>query len=97
MDKDKIDKILDFINRRWKNDCNWLNGNCYWFASILCNRFPELEIYYDQIEGHFYAGKDNQFFDWRGCHLLPSGIMKFNEIFEEDSNLYNRIVRDCIL
>ena len=73
-------EIINFINRRWQNDCNWMNGNCYWFAFILCNRFPDLEIYYCPFEGHFYAGKNNQYYDWHGQHNLDGKkLLKFKQ------------------
>lgn len=39
-----MNKIEEFINRRFPNDCNWLSGNCYYFAIILKDRFPEGNI-----------------------------------------------------
>lgn len=93
--------IIDFIQRRWKKDSKFLDGNCYWFAHILATRFPQLEIYYLPITGHFVAGNGEAFFDWQGrkniwdyYHETP---MKFEEIKEQDELYYNRLVRDCIL
>lgn len=60
------DKILEFITRRFKNDCRWLYGNCYYFAVILCERFSVLNIYYAPVAGHFVAGYNGKFYDWRG-------------------------------
>ena len=28
-------EILNFIEKRFPIDCNWMNGNCLWFAIIL--------------------------------------------------------------
>ena len=48
--------VVDFIEKRFPstNDANWMNGNCYWFARILCDCFPFLQIGYDPIIGHFF-------------------------------------------
>ena len=35
-------------------DQRYLNGLCYWFAYMLKGRFPDGEIWYDQISNHFY-------------------------------------------
>lgn len=58
--------VEDFIKRRWQIDSHFLDGNCLWFATILTIRFPELEIYYLPIQGHFIVGKDNTYYDWTG-------------------------------
>lgn len=57
-----INPILSFINRRFPYDSNWLNGNCYFFALILIDRFPSLRMYYDPIEGHFVVSSDGETF-----------------------------------
>ena len=90
------EEILDFINRRFSKDCNWLNGNCYWFAKILSDRF-DLPIYYDQIKGHFMVKDyDNNFYDWTGKITLENNPISFRYLYDFDNALYNRLVRDCI-
>ena len=37
--------VLEFIERRFKQDCNWKTDNCYYFASILMEQFKS----YDHI------------------------------------------------
>lgn len=95
------DIILNFIRRRFSKDCDWLNGNCYWFAVILCARFKDkLIIYYEPVVGHFYAGyKDgSMFFDWEGAHTnLEFKPIALEEIEKEDKIWYSRLIRDCIL
>lgn len=74
------EKILDFINRRFSNcGCNWMNGNCYWFAVILTTRFPRLKIYYDPVEGHFISRdmiKPDWYYDFDGAHKLTKEMEK---------------------
>ncbi len=92
------DEVLDFINRRWKKyDANWMNGNCYWFAFILCERFPSLEMIFLPIEGHFVAGniKEGRYYDWTGKVDLQEDPYSFNSLRLEEPNLYSHLLRDC--
>lgn len=96
MNSEWVKEILEFIKRRFPQDANWLNGNCYWFAHILCTRFPFLKIYYEPIEGHFYAGTPSHYFDWTGLRTPYSKPILFEEIKETDKLWYDRIIRDCV-
>ena len=89
------EKILEFIKRRWSKDSHWTDGNCLWFATILKLRFPEVEIYYLPIEGHFVVGYDNQFYDWTGRLQLEEKPYLFSKLKEEDPLYYNHLIRDC--
>ena len=92
-----MSEILDFISRRWKKDANWLDGNCYWFAYILHTRFPQLQIYYVPIDGHFVCGDGMNFYDWTGLVLLDESPMLLSDIEKQDPLWFSYIVRDCIL
>lgn len=103
IDKEKlITEVNDFIKRRFQKDCDWMNGNCYWFAMILRWRFPEeLGVYYEPVAGHFYAGTEDEtlFFDWEGSYMAEELKVKpilLYEIAEEDEIWYSRINRDCM-
>lgn len=92
------DKVLEFIDRRWKNwDANWMNGNCYWFAHILCSRFHSLEMVFLPIEGHFVAGdiKNNAYYDWTGKVELQEKPYLLSQILIDDPLWYSHILRDC--
>ena len=93
----KSDEILEFINRRFPaNNGNWLNGNCFWFAKILSIRFPNGEIWYEPIIGHFLYKYENLFYDWNGIYSGNlTNAFKFDK--EYDELVYNRLIRDCIL
>ena len=91
-----MDEVLEFISRRWKKDSNFIDGNCYWFAHILCTRFPYLRMYYLPIEGHFVAGTPSRYYDWTGLNSSKEKPVVFDEIKVIDSSWYNRIVRDCV-
>ena len=102
-------EILEFIHRRFPHDCNWLNGNCLWFAFILQKRFPNLEIYYLPIQGHFVTGLNiindalqnsnikTVYFDWTGEIEPKEEVWSLSKIKEEDDLLYSHLIRDCLL
>lgn len=95
--EEKLDReIIDFIKRRFPIDCKWLNGNCYWFALILSNRFP-VDIFYLPKEGHFVAGAHfiNAFYDWSGRVYPEEEPLLLVDIMAEDPVWYNRLMRDC--
>lgn len=93
-----MDKIEEFINRRFKDDCNWTNGNCYYFAKILVTRFPHLKICYFPVEGHFMAGIPNlkTFYDFKGKHITSDSFVVFEDLKVTDNLFYRRLKRDCI-
>ena len=100
MIKAEQDNVLNFIHRRFKNDCNWLDGNCYYFAVILKNRFPDGVIYYDVILGHFIFKYQERFYDWNGIvdyNDFLDGLIEWDKFDEYDSLQKQIIVRDCIL
>lgn len=90
--------IEDFISKRFKTDCEWLSGNCYYFAVILKERFGG-DIYYDDIFGHFTVMIEGKLYDWKGHHKITEDEhwIKWDEYDEYDSFLKQRIIRDCIL
>lgn len=97
------EKILEFIYRRFNEDCHWTDGNCYYFAVILKARFPNGEIWYDTVDGHFIFKVENSFYDWNGTCLqyeiddrLLEHVYKWDEFKKIDSTQYERIVKDVI-
>ena len=91
-------EVLEFIKRRFKNDCNWISGNCYYFAIILKERFPNAIIIYDVIDGHFITNIDNHYYDWTGEIKLNSNntYIEWDKMDKYDLNVKQRIIRDCI-
>ena len=89
------DHILKFISR-FKEDCNWTTGNCYWFAIILKERFPGAEIFYDVIQGHFITKIGDSFWDWTGENF-PYKPIPWESFDKYDHIQKQCIVRDCIL
>lgn len=88
--------ILDFIQIRFSNDCNWLDGNCYYFSVILKSRFPQGTICYDVINGHFLFKYQELLYDWTG-KVKPNGYLVEWKKFDEYDCLQKQvIIRDCI-
>lgn len=62
-----MDRVEEFIRRRFEEDYNWTTGRCYFFAIILKDIFPGGKIFYDPVEGHFIYRLSGKFYDWTGC------------------------------
>lgn len=93
------DSVLGFIRGRFPTDCHWLDGNCYYFALILADRFPKGKIVYDVIDGHFACEIGGLMYDWSGV-VKESGLHKWVEwdkFIEYDSLQFERVVKDCTL
>lgn len=70
-------------------------GCCYWFANILCQRFPNAIMMYDPIANHFAASIDGQLYDITGCvneKYKMEPWEKFDDELEKE-----RIIRDCVM
>ena len=81
--------VLEFIKRRFPTDCNWTNGNCYYFALILSNS-SNGTIYYDVIEGHFN-------YDYFGVVNTDGRVLVEWDKFEQYDALQQQVVqRDVI-
>lgn len=91
------DKVLNFIEKRFKNDCDWMTNNCYYFAIILKDRFPEGKIFYDVIYGHFIFWFEGKFYDWNGIVESNGYCVEWDKFDEYDFLQRQRIIRDCIL
>ena len=94
------EQILEFIKRRFPQDCHWLDGNCYFFAEILASRFMG-DIVYDPIEGHFlFYGYDENFYDWTGrrdyTEEQKKKMVLWKDYFHIDNLHYQHIWRDCV-
>ena len=89
-------EILKFIQKRFSQNCNWLDGNCFYFALILEKRFGG-RIFYDVINGHFVTKFDGVFYDWTGVVDNKDAIyIEWDKFYEYDFTQFLRIWRDCI-
>lgn len=94
---DNVNEVLEFIQRRFKDDCSWMNGNCYYFAIILKDRFPDGKLYYDVTYGHFVFQYKYSFYDWTGIIKEHGRLVEWDKFDEFDTAQKDRIIRDCIL
>lgn len=81
----------------FNSDEKFMNGLCYWFVYILKGRFPNGEIWYNQIENHFYFVINNEAYDIRGRVILPSTAIKWTEYEKYDELDYQRVIKYCVL
>lgn len=109
--KEVVTDIEDFIKNFNGTQDNFLNGNCYWFAVILIERFRffyKVDIAYNQIQNHFamvvtiyYSDKTtNQFlFDASGLigpMVEGDGWKLWREYYSYEPTDAARVYRDCI-
>ena len=90
--------VEEFIHRRFKLNCDWLTGNCYYFAVILKARFPEGFIAYDVINGHFIFNFHGDYYDWHGKIETEDtdNFIPWDEFYAYDSEQEKRIFEGCI-
>ena len=99
-ESDSLTEAEQFINHFHKvspsDDITevFTSGCCYWFAFILCKRFPNTKMMYDPIENHFAAQIGNKLYDITGdvtkyYHMIPWSL--FNDELEKQ-----RIIDYCI-
>ena len=96
-----MNQVEEFIQRRFPVDCNWINGNCYYFAVILNTRFQYGRIYYDPIDGHFLFRYCDNYYDWTGkkeyTQREADRFYEWEKLQKIDPLYAKRLVRDCII
>ena len=73
-------------------------GCCYWFAHILCERFPEMKLMYNPILNHFMASDtDGNLFDITGevTSLHDKQHVILWEEYQDETHK-QRIIDQCI-
>ena len=91
-----MNEVTEFIQRRFPDDCNWTNGNCYYFAVILQSRFGG-EIFYDVIFGHFVTKIKGKFYDHKGeVDLTNRKLVSWQDFDKYDSLQKDRIMEECL-
>ena len=92
MNIDKQREIRKFIYNRFPYDNNWLDGNCYYFAIILKERFPEGKIIYDVSDGHFLVRIEDVYFDYAKepviLYLIKNLTERQIDIICENENIH---------
>lgn len=89
------EEVLEFIKRRFPTDNHWMDGNCFYFATILEKRFQG-RILYDVISGHIVTEIDGVKYDWNGVVTEKSEYVRWDTFDLYDSVQRARIIRDCI-
>lgn len=89
------DTILHFISQFKSAAPLFLNGMCYWFAHILHTRFPDSEIVYDDIIGHFACQIDGVAYDAQGV-VKSDNFYTWSHYQQFEPAGSRRIIRDCI-
>ena len=90
-----MNEIEEFIKRRFDKDCHWLDGNCYYFALMLCFRFPYLKKIYYPIEGHWVVTDSEYAYDFNGKSEIGDIFYSEEEWKREDKSFYDEVISDC--
>lgn len=92
-------EVLNFIKKfKFAHKCEleevFTEGNCYYFAIILKERFKNANIQYDPVYGHFVAKINNRLYDITGdVTETYTNVTPFEDV---DESQKKRIIRDCI-
>lgn len=70
------------------------NGCCYWFALILCTRFPNAKMMYDVVENHFVAEINGKTYDITGDVTGKYNVILWDKY--DDPIHRERIKKQCI-
>lgn len=95
-----MNEVLDFIsrftNKGRKQEVieSFTCGCCYWFAHILCNRFPNAIMMYDLIDNHFVTLINGRLYDITGDVTGQYKVIVWDDY--DDELHKQRIVNDCI-
>lgn len=99
------EKVLNFIARftdrgkRHEVIDTFSNGCCYWFATILYERFVDdcfCYFVYDQVANHWGTKIDGRVYDITGEVTDDYNWRDWFVVASEDEALAARLVRDCI-
>ena len=97
-----VREVEEFISYFSEAKESFLHGNCFWFSTILSQRFRPwyvCHIYYNQIDNHFATAIHGFLFDASG--LLPDGWsddtkwIRWDKFEEAEPIETRRIYRDC--
>lgn len=92
-----VNAFLDRFHESSNIDDVFTGGCCYWFASILHQRFPHSHIVYDPVLNHFATKIEGRVFDITG-DVTDKSVSGW-EPWDAYADLPHRrrIVRDCIM
>lgn len=93
-------EVMKFIDRftmrgKWSEVLtSFTCGCCYWFAFILCSRFPEAVMMYDPVINHFVTQIDGQLYDITGEVTQEYKVVRWDTYPDELEK--QRIEKYCI-
>ncbi len=103
------EEVMKFINHFTHNGeykeviDTFTHGCCYWFASILWDRFYDCDLnisygvmMYDEVMNHFGCWIDGIVYDITGDVTNKYNWQPWGSFMEQDELLTERILRDCI-
>ena len=95
-----MDEVLSFISRFTKSGKRtevvdtFTDGCCYWFAKILSVRFPQAQIMYDPIIGHFVVSIGEKLYDITGDVTGQYRPLPWDDTFDELEKA--RVIKYCV-
>lgn len=95
-----MNEVQNFINHFHKVSLTddvtevFTRGCCYWFAYILCSRFPNAKMMYDPIMNHFIAQIGDRLYDITGDVTDKYKVIEWEHF--EDELERQRIIDRCI-
>lgn len=96
MEKYTVNDIIAFIKSRFSKNCHWLDGNCYYFAVILKDRFNG-KIYYDTENAHFITKINDKFYDWTGrVNPKLENLLDWDILEKQNPSYYKKIQFECV-
>lgn len=93
------EEILYFIGHFRKAAETFTTGCCYWFAYILKGRFPEAELIYLPVTGHFASRIGGRLYDATGdvTEVFADEMqIPWDGMDAFDSNVRKSVERDVI-
>lgn len=89
-----IERFKYGFDKKAIEDC-FLNGNCYHFAVILKNIYPEGEIVEDVVFNHFMLKLNGKYYDIAG-EMTPHSESWLYNWGEHDSIRDERVKSQCV-
>ena len=91
-----VDGFISRFHEQPSTSDTFLFGCCYWFADMLCRRFPNKDpaVMYDEVANHFGARLNGRVFDISGDVTDQYDWQVWDQL--PDLALRSRIIRDCI-
>lgn len=93
-------EVMEFIDRftskgKWNEVITAFTcGCCYWFAFIMCSRFPQATMMYDPVINHFVVEIENRLYDISGEVTSQYNVVRWDTYPDELEK--GRIIKYCV-